>query len=521
MSLISFNQADPVPTRDPDFPPTLHLCNLANVAYGYCKILDESRADIQLRCHDLLHLMSQPEWDDLELNASDFPEENNFFNNNADLSGYTRPTWFRTPGVLEVFASMSADPKPEDETSTPIIVRRPPWARLVRAALPAKVKDRMKPHWLRGRIVAGAVRSRESATSRLELFRSIEQRFDTLIKHAASFGPEWEITKQELATYHPHAYWLGRQRTHQDAVLAYVLTPIYAMLYGNAPYVPVEIGTMRDIPFDNTPTGRLLALAYRRANHCIITNPDVINAAHRLGLERYSFVPHPLDEDVYAPGEGAFRAELEQRYNADYILFAPARQNWDVKGNDRYLRAFAQLRKRGLRAALLIPGWGQEIERSQKYARELGIGDSVHWIEPQSERKLVKYFSAADFVLDQFVLDVFGLTTPKALSCGAVTITSYSKEVNGWCFDEHPPIVSCKHDHEIANAIWDLTQNPDKRAHISAESRRWVIDNHSKRVIKNKLRSAVELAKDHYAQQQAQRAHETKHEAPPLVGSPG
>ena len=54
---------------------SLHLCNLANVAYGNCRILEESGHDVELRCHDLLHVMSQPEWYDLELCAEEFPNE--------------------------------------------------------------------------------------------------------------------------------------------------------------------------------------------------------------------------------------------------------------------------------------------------------------------------------------------------------------------------------------------------------------------------------------------------------------
>jgi len=474
---------------DRNFPQTLHLCNLANVAYGYCKILDEADATVQLRCHDLLHLMSQPEWDDLELNASDFPDENNFFENNADLSGYTRPSWFRTPGVLEVFSQSD-----EEVASVPQPVRRSTLAQLVRSALPGSFKQLVKPTWLRGRLVASAIRSSEPAMSRLKIFESIESRFDELIEHAASYGPEWEVSREELNAYHPHAFWLARQHAGEEAIIAYVITPIYAMLYAMAPYIAVEIGTMRDIPFEGTDRGRLLALSYRRADHVIITNPDVIDAARRLGLERYSFVPHPLDEDMYTPGDGSFRKELEREYNAEFLLFAPARQNWEIKGNDRYLRAFAEVRRRGIKAALIIPGWGQEVERSQAYARELGIADDVHWIEPQSERKLVKYFSAADFVLDQFILGVFGLTTPKAMSCGAIALTSYDPDANEWCFDEHPPLVACSTAEEIADAIDQLANDPEKRERISRESREWVVRHHGKKVIRDRLRDVVAQA---------------------------
>ena len=40
---------------------SLHLCNLANVAYGYAKILRAGGREADVRCHDIRHLMSQPE----------------------------------------------------------------------------------------------------------------------------------------------------------------------------------------------------------------------------------------------------------------------------------------------------------------------------------------------------------------------------------------------------------------------------------------------------------------------------
>ena len=60
---------------------TIHCCNIANVAYGYCKILEHFGQDVRLCCHDMTHLMSQPEWDDLELD----PEDDSVF---QEIRGY-------------------------------------------------------------------------------------------------------------------------------------------------------------------------------------------------------------------------------------------------------------------------------------------------------------------------------------------------------------------------------------------------------------------------------------------------
>ena len=72
----------------PAWPRSLHVGNVANVAYGYAKILARHGAPVELICHDIHHLMSQPEWDDLALDPKDFPDENDFRASTADLGDY-------------------------------------------------------------------------------------------------------------------------------------------------------------------------------------------------------------------------------------------------------------------------------------------------------------------------------------------------------------------------------------------------------------------------------------------------
>ena len=96
-----------------------------------------------------------------------------------------------------------------------------------------------------------------------------------------------------------------------DLVQLYGLEAVKrAFLPPEKPFVAFEHSTMRTLPFENTVQGRLLNLAYRTADDCVITNPDVVGSARRLGLQRYRFIPHPLDETKYTPGPAPVRAEL-------------------------------------------------------------------------------------------------------------------------------------------------------------------------------------------------------------------
>jgi glycosyltransferase involved in cell wall biosynthesis len=483
---------------------SLHVGNLANVAYGCCKILRQYSHEVTLLTHDERHLMSQPEWDDLELRSEDFLDEFDFDFNRADFGAYRRPDWFKSDAVeprIDLFDGAARVLGPLVPTGwrrriRPTAIRTKRLAmRTARAVIPKPIKEWMRhPYFAAMRLAVSAIHGPkpQPATTAAAL--------DQLARLSTRAGPAQSIDTEGLGEYRPHATWLAQYLPGYDVCVAYVLAPIYAMLAGTIPYVSVEIGTMRDIPFDQTVVGRAMALAYRQSDFVLITNPDVIASARRLGLERYAFCPHPVDEDVYAPQPAGspLRQELLARYRADHLLFAPARQNWEVKGNDRYLRGFARVLANHPRTTLIIPGWGQEVERSQRLCRELGIADRVAWIKPMSERALVKYYQAVDVVLDQFTLNTFGLVTGKALSCECAVVTSYDPGIHDWCFAEHPPLIAASTAEEIGAAIDGLLSDPERRRAIGAESRRWVLAHHSKAIVRSTMERAMGTAVEHF-----------------------
>lgn len=486
---------------------SLHVGNLANVAYGCCKILRQAGHDLTLVVHDERHLMSQPEWDDLELRSEDFLDEFDFSVNRADFGDYQRPAWFKSdtlePGLdlIEGAGRLLGPLFPNDlrrrfrPTFRRVVRTQRKLLHATRAFIPRPIKRVVrKPYLVALELATSAVHGPKPPAT------ATEQTTARLARLSARGGPGGAIDMDGLRVFRPHANWLARHSAGYDVCVAYVLAPIYAMLAGNIPYVSVEIGTMRDIPFDQTVPGRAMALAYRQSDFILITNPDVISAARKLGLERYAFCPHPVDEDVYVPQPAGtpLRQELLARHKADHLLFAPARQNWEVKGNDRYLRAFARVLTAQPRSALIIPGWGQEVERSQRLCRELGIADRVAWIKPVSERALVQYYQAVDIVLDQFTLNTFGLVTGKALACGCAVVTSYDPAVHDWCFDEHPPLVAASTMEEIAAAIGRLLADQHLRRATGIASRQWAVAHHSKAIVRSTMERAMGEAIEHF-----------------------
>lgn len=477
---------------------TVHISNIANVAYENCKILEQFGIPVELFCHDLTHVMSQPEWDDLDLQSDDFPDEYNFYNNTADFGSYRRPEWFYSGTLFDHLDEPQAFNEVPLRASffrkmMRLLAKLTWWIIPIARRLPNPLLGMLKRTYYR--IMAGVVNQSlvKEVGSPTHGGHNVEQ---LIIDRA-------EVSSSDLQLYAIHRNWMNRVSRNADVIFAYVLSPIYMLANHSKPFVAVEIGTMRDIPFDGTSTGKLLAEAYRQADYVLITNPDVHEQALKLGLERFEFCPHPIDEDRYRPLTGETRASMRRRlFSVDdetLILFAPARQNWDVKGNDRYFRAVRMCKDRQLRLKLVIPGWGQQVERSKAYCDELGISDLIEWIKPVSEGGLIKYFSSVDVVLDQFELGVFGLTTPKAMSCGAVVITSYSPGVNAWCFNDHPPLLGATTDEDIFSHLVRLYFNREELASLGKQSREWVLSEHSKERVKSVLMHAAAQACQHFA----------------------
>ncbi|MGE6992009.1 hypothetical protein ACQKIK_01145 [Pseudomonas sp. NPDC047961] len=402
--------------------------------------------------------MSQPEWDDQDLDFNNFPDENNFFVSHKPVE-LTRPEWFERVDIQYYQSS--------------------------RLKLLARISPQFIKEWLRPFYYKIFYSRKQLSEVKMEV-----------VGRASGISAPNNYQDDALK-FSPHVAWLKKLVSPEDEVLfSYVLSPIYAMFCHDRPVVAVEIGTMRDIPFEDTSNGRMLAAAYAAADHVIITNPDVKAQADVLGLASYTFCPHPVDEDRYAPSEGReyYESMRSSIPDTDWLGVAPARQNWKIKGNYKYIDALRLLRAEGKKVSLIIPAWGQDIQESKSYAAKLGVNEYIRWIPPVAESTLIKMFSSFDFVLDQFELGVFGLITPKALACGGVVITSYDEHVHDWCFGEHPPLLSANSADTIAERIISVISGLGGSARRTA-SRNWFMTYHSKRVVTERLIEAANLAK--------------------------
>jgi glycosyltransferase involved in cell wall biosynthesis len=490
-----------------------HAGNIANNAYLIAKFLRRKGEDAHAYHFRSEFIMGHPEWEDAafdgDLDLFDPPDWTTI----RFVNGYQRPDWVHylsglpdpyvlpatTPGGTagRIMAATYGDmPVPSHGIGGSLIrLLRQGSGRLAaryavlarqgqlrtgeRLELQVLTQIRLSVEWL----------ATERASRRLLLtdrLRAVLREVDAINRRSRLQASGQKIGPRDLAKA---PYW----SSYRPLAAAHDLVQLYGLealkgvfLPPEKPFVAFEHSTMRTLPFDNTVQGRLLAMAYKTADFCVITNPDVVTSATRLGLKHYRFIPHPLDETKYTPGETPLRDEILRQTGSSLIFLCPTRHEWsnafDSKRSDRVIRAFAAYSHgANPRAALVLSRWGRDLRATEALIDQLGIADRIVWRHPMPKLKLLEHYRAADVVMDQFheAVGTFGTVTAEALSCAKPVIMYFNPQVHEWCLPEMPPIQSALTEEDIERRLVELAADPDRRQQIGQASREWIIKWHS------------------------------------------
>ena len=483
-----------------------HAGNIANNAYLVAKFLRRKTEEAHAFHFRAEFIMGHPEWEDADFDQELDPFDPPDWNAIPFTNGFQRPPWVHYLSGLadpyELPASAPGGPAARVMAATYSNGAATPQSRLGRtlraasAALAARYSTLARQGQLRAdeKLQLHALSLVRLAVERVSFERAerklfLNDRLRAILRQAEAINTDSRLAAagqtirlRELvktpfwASYRPMA-------ARFDLVQLYGLEAVKGVfLPPDKPFVAFEHSTMRSIPFEDTVQGRLLALAYKTADYCVITNPDVVSSARRLGLERYRFIPHPLDETKYSPAPTPLRDEILRQTGAELIFLCPTRHEWsnafDSKRSDRVLRAFAAYSRNATnpRAALVLSRWGRDVRASEALIAQEGLADRVVWRHPMHKLRLLEHYRAADVVLDQFheAVGTFGTVTAEALSCARPVIMYFNPAVHEWCLPEMPPIESALTEQEIEQRLVALATDPARRERVGQASREWV-----------------------------------------------
>jgi glycosyltransferase involved in cell wall biosynthesis len=299
-------------------------------------------------------------------------------------------------------------------------------------------------------------------------------------------GVEPEVLQQDLVLAGAYGDGWKPILKHYDVVQCYSVDGIIPMSHGRRDYLCYEHGTLRSIPFEPTPIGRLTATAYRLGARSFVTNLDNLQSCRRLKLagERVVPLPHALDDEKIHAFARQHAGIRPSGHDAPEFL-SPSRQHWLdkdpnlAKGNDIFFDALARLKAQGYRARVTLVAWGRDLEASKTYVRDIGIEDFVTWVPPMTGEELWKRYLGCHAVVDQFIIPAFGRVTFDSLLLGKPVITNLDVDLATEFFTVAPPILVSATVDDAERALKRILDDPEDKQGLGAASAAWAATYHS------------------------------------------
>ena len=275
--------------------------------------------------------------------------------------------------------------------------------------------------------------------------------------------------------------WAQQLAGHDVTCSAYFPLPAYL---SGKPYCAFATGD--DLQHDcglAGPLGQLLSLSFNGGRFLWVSNPHVLGHCRRLGFKNALYVPYPMDDRRYCPGEPRARKEWETRFGPGFYVLSTARLDQAVKGNTGLFDELAKLAVRLPRVRFVFLAWGADVAAFAQRIKGAGLQKNFIMLPPVGKERLIDYYRSCDCVLDQLIYGYYGATGLEALAVGKPVVMHIRTE------QYHPlyggdvaPVVNCRTAPEVAEAVEALANNEVLRLDVGAESRAWLARHHGEAV---------------------------------------
>ncbi|MFA0751474.1 MAG: hypothetical protein SLRJCFUN_001877 [Candidatus Fervidibacter sp.] len=218
---------------------------------------------------------------------------------------------------------------------------------------------------------------------------------------------------------------------------------------------------------------------------------------HQVPLERIAVLPNTLDAALLSivPDGERVKRQLGDRHAVLTVGRLAASERY--KGHDIVLQAMPKVLKKVPKACYFIVGDGDDRERLEALAKQLGIQGQVCFIGAVSDAELVACYQMCEvFAMPaQTVLDDknpkgegFGIVFLEAMAFGKPIIgPNYGAPTEFIRHGEHGFLVTPNDPNEVAEAILTLLTRPDLARKMGETARQWVLSEFSYERFKEKL----------------------------------
>ncbi len=274
-------------------------------------------------------------------------------------------------------------------------------------------------------------------------------------------------------------YRLAKTFSEYDVIYA-ASTPFAAYASGR-PYAVFSVGG--DLQCDCgrvDDLGRAMQVSFNAARFLMISNPHSLGHSRRLGLTNGVYLPYPIDDSRYCPGEGLSRREWEARFGKGVYVLIAARVDDAVKGySGEFLKTLVTLTKRCPALRLVFLGWGSNVGDLKKTIEAAGLDKRMILLPPVGKKRLIDYYRSCDIVLDHFVYGYLGATALEAAAIGKPVIMKLRTEQYVPLYEKDtPPVMNADSPEEVGEALLRLVEHEQFRSENGVAMRDWLMRTH-------------------------------------------
>lgn len=217
--------------------------------------------------------------------------------------------------------------------------------------------------------------------------------------------------------------------------------------------------------------GWIVRFNLKMADKAFVSTPD-------LQIEGTEYLPNPIDTELFKP----MPPSIDLRRGHEFSLLCPSRQVWMHKGQNIFLQALKELKRRGFDCNLTLIEYGPDLENTRRLVDSLGLRENVSFVPPIHPSDMPKYYNSCDIVWDRFVYGRFGLglTALEALACNKPVLTDFLYKK---AYAEQPPIINVLSIQDIVRETEKLL----KTENFERNTRSWVQKYHSFEAVLKKL----------------------------------
>jgi glycosyltransferase involved in cell wall biosynthesis len=296
---------------------------------------------------------------------------------------------------------------------------------------------------------------------------------------------------------HPYFAWAEALSHHQVVMAPSV--PIPAYLSGR-PYCAFVVGG--DLQNDcgrGDAYGAAMGLAFACARFFVIGNPHILGHCRRLGLTNAVYLPYPINDDIYCPGEGRSRRKWVEQTGGDTFFLSTARIDKAVKGNAEELwHALGEVCRTRPGVRFVFLAWGHSAaELRERIAGHADLKDRFLFLPPVGKKRLIDYYRSCDAVIDQFVYGYYGGTGLEAAAVGKPVVMRIRPEHYDPLYaGDVAPVCNATNPTEAAAGVAALADNPALRAECGKLMREWLLRTHGKDAAGRRLMAILRMTAD-------------------------